>query len=559
MYSMIHSWLIQVYGNQSPDEDVQDINAEIDCISNINRKRPKHPLNDSFCEVVIEYCSRILNQVERQTSGDHSNKIMKIGFDTQHFTTESDWSSEAVESISVEAVKILDTLCTLNPKHVSRTFETVKKTLIRTATSQSGLVFTVILQFLLNHSSHVIFDIEPPLHKYFGEYLCTRIRNKSSQLLAISAISLLCNNYISLIENTSVFIRYIPCIFQIIAFHPRSTYNEFIKIIPSLVGIYTYIDMFHGLLDLPLTCAVIELAEYQDHVTIDRKTPIYRRVESYILRSESVSENIWDDEICVLYILNLWKHFPLSPRISYVCKLIPNFLNIYINIILNYSNIEYIKNLIIIILNRFNILYPIDFYQNEVRSVLINTLLKIFQTRPKILRILSKTIVQSVKQQLTKDCIELVITLTWVIGELLTPPDEEDEHNMQDMCLENEELFESLEFLANRAISHEKESIDSNDAIITETFTPLGVSIVTAVLPPSIDTNNEDILDLSPRLLSVVIGGITKMCIRFPGYGPRGVKCLFDLNNNLPNLTKNAVKGRILESLNLLNNAGIYI
>ncbi|CAK0853089.1 unnamed protein product, partial [Prorocentrum cordatum] len=111
-------------------------------------------LDETFREVVISICLRILSQVERDIVAENITQ-MRLG--SKYAISDLDWMKEFTEATSMEAVRLLDLLCLMDPSLVSCIFPAVKKVYERTVNRQSGLVFSAVLQFFVNHGQHVIF------------------------------------------------------------------------------------------------------------------------------------------------------------------------------------------------------------------------------------------------------------------------------------------------------------------------------------------------------------------------------------------------------------------
>lgn len=142
--------------------------------------------------------------------------------------------SEFTEATSMEAVRILDLICLMDPSLVSWIFPAVKKVYERTANRQSGLVFAAVLQFFVNHGQHVIFDVDPVLHHFCVDYVSVRYRQ---QLLAMSTLLFLTTNTSKMLLHTPVFPKYYPAIIKLLAWHPRTVASEILPLIPAMVGL----------------------------------------------------------------------------------------------------------------------------------------------------------------------------------------------------------------------------------------------------------------------------------------------------------------------------------
>lgn len=414
-------------------------------------------LDDSFRQVVIQVCLRILSQVERDIA---SEKVSYMQLGARYVISDLDWMKEFTEATSMEAVRILDLLCLMDPSLVSRIFPAVKKVYERTANRQSGLVFAAVLQFFVNHGQHVIFDVDPVLHHFFADYVSVRYRH---QLLAMSTLLFLTTNTSKLLLHTPVFPKYYPAIIKLLAWHPRTVAGEILPLIPAMVGPTTFIELFHTLLDLPLTAAFMEQCDRPEassgesswsRVWLDRFAPAFKALQQYILRNEAggggSSVPLWEtrDETQLSMVRVLWNHLPVTPRVSSVCKLVPRFLRVYFDVLLSNAPPECIERVVPLLLQRFRSLYPVDFFLSAVHLLFIETLQAIFQQWPEFLVSLKTEIVQAISYHFDMQGQLLVLHLCWIVGELLNPA----------MCKDGSKgdvvvFFEALEHLAYEAIS----------------------------------------------------------------------------------------------------------
>ena len=242
-------------------------------------------LDEEFREVVISICLRILSQVELDIVRDGPQQ-MRLG--ARYVISELDWMREFIEGVSMEAVRILDLLCLMDPSLVTRIFPAVKKVYERTANRQSGVVFAAVLQFFVNHGQHVIFDVDPVLHHFFEDYVSVRYRQ---QLLAMSTLLFLTTNTSKMLLHTPVFPKYYPAIIKLLVWHPRTLAEEVLPIVPAMVGPSSFAELFHTLLDLPLTAAFMEQYERPDEphadaqmmrLGLDRLSPPFKTVHQQL-------------------------------------------------------------------------------------------------------------------------------------------------------------------------------------------------------------------------------------------------------------------------------------
>ncbi|CAD7940163.1 unnamed protein product [Amoebophrya sp. A120] len=117
----------------------------------------------------------------------------------------------------------------------------------------SGILFCTVLQFLLNHGHHVIFDMDPVLSHFFLS------QTRKSALLAMNTVLFLIQNRDTLLKHyPSVFQKYYPVLLQLVVLHPRIVSQEILSLLPAMVGPLSLQGLFHQILDLPLTAAFVE-------------------------------------------------------------------------------------------------------------------------------------------------------------------------------------------------------------------------------------------------------------------------------------------------------------
>ena len=181
------------------------------------------------------------------------------------------WTREFVESVIVEVVKCLDVICKRDPSVVSLVFPHVRKVYERVLQrpDSPGIAICQTVQFFINHSYLVIFDIEPVLRFFFATHIpkivspSTLVPRKCS--LALESIIFL-NDYCSVLASvhTSVFVRHFPSVLRLAAWFPRSAGGELEDVIANLVRVgatdTVLVDLFHTIMDIPLIAGISELS-----------------------------------------------------------------------------------------------------------------------------------------------------------------------------------------------------------------------------------------------------------------------------------------------------------
>ena len=532
-------------------------------------------LDEEFREVVISICLRILSQVELDIVRDGPQQ-MRLG--ARYVISELDWMREFIEGVSMEAVRILDLLCLMDPSLVTRIFPAVKKVYERTANRQSGVVFAAVLQFFVNHGQHVIFDVDPVLHHFFEDYVSVRYRQ---QLLAMSTLLFLTTNTSKMLLHTPVFPKYYPAIIKLLVWHPRTLAEEVLPILPAMVGPSSFAELFHTLLDLPLTAAFMEYERPDEphadaqmmRLGLDRMSVPFKTVHQYIMRNQAGGVCIWEarDEAQLSMIRVLWNSLPVTPRVSSVCKLVPRFLRVYFDVLLNNAPPECIERVVPLLLQRFASLYPVDFFLNSVHTLIIDTLQAIFQQWPAFLMSLKREVVHAISTHLDVQGRLLVLHLCWIIGELLRPPLYETGERAGVAM-----FFEALETLAYQAISVRPEPEEAESKALPREAGDKEKSQSQGLQdedPNGVDGEGEQAPEaakdfageahfvvFSPRFVAVITASLTKLGTKFPEFAPRVVLCLLKMQQHYAADFSDGVefvRDRLADSLQLLRHSAI--
>lgn len=534
-------------------------------------------LDPSFRSTIISVCNRVLAQGERQVLFRECIEFIDC--------TNIEWQEGMAQGVGVEAVRILDLLCVMDRTLVSCIFPIIKKVYERTCQNvvgakggpsgtvdsagdlsgggsgliggtargigevskggvNRGMVFCAVLQFFLNHSHHVIFDVEPVLHHFFtyvspfsvcpysGEvrgpfsgvdvesegahpwgWEINSLPHRTQYLLALSAILLLLENREKLLRHTNVFARFYPVILKLVVCHPRVLADEVLQLLPSIITPASMCGVFHSLVDLPLVAAFIDdgfLANFRpkDFVTFatsreggehtipeecDHKAsanvnhpehnsgvdtfhalnsphPIHHDesphrpkaqfgledtnflrnslllsdLRCHLLRDDANSVGtIWEKPDCKplqAFVDPLWTRVRITPRITSVCKVVPKFLRLFFEVVLLNAPEECVMQLVPLLLARHSKgLCGVDFYLEEIHTLVIDGLHRIFRRFPIFITRLQKEIFNAILARST--------LFNWKYGEPRGALVLELCHAVGEVGLDVVGVFEALELL----------------------------------------------------------------------------------------------------------------
>ncbi|KAF8819772.1 hypothetical protein IE077_004021, partial [Cardiosporidium cionae] len=433
-------------------------------------------LNISFCKIIATYCFRLLEQIDRDAfnmePGKSTTLVGKffVGF-IKNFINETEWQMDFIESVAVEAIRLLDLLCIIDPSFILSSIKAIKKVYVRLFERQGGLVLTTIVQFFYNHGHHVMMAWTPVLHNFFVDYINTHYRNA---LISMNLYIFLRNNISKLVQSSNTLHRYFPSILKLLAFHPRILVVEFLPILPSMVKLETLIEFVHSILDLPLTSLFLSIV---------RK--YIKKEFFYEKKMYSGGPCIWEEDRNYLSSgLNcFYKIFPSYPRVLAMCSTVTLILETTFHCLPSDITDATIESLFDLIFKRFTLLYPVESYLTSIQSIFIDTLLSLGHRWPKLLLSSHSRLHQAIELNLTKEGFSLVEHLCWSFGEYSTPNlFEEDVMNLEGLMILLETLIQKFLF--------EEEFTSSLPSSFSVTFPSSKNDFSTPSSPPSEIQNN---------------------------------------------------------------------
>jgi hypothetical protein len=97
-------------------------------------------------------------------------------------------------------------------------------------------------------------------------------------------------------------------------------------------------------------------------------------------------------------------------------------LHLYFDVLIAYGDERDLESMIPIMLERMDQLFPLEVYQDQIRKVLIDKIVAIFEKCPTFIYTLKKWIVMMMNDSgVNRQREELVLNLCWLIGEYCQP------------------------------------------------------------------------------------------------------------------------------------------
>ncbi|XP_031554172.1 AP-5 complex subunit zeta-1-like isoform X2 [Actinia tenebrosa] len=368
-------------------------------------KTGQQELRENACE----YCLRVLEQSERRPTKLQDSQIVEAGL--------------------LEAILTLDRLCTYEKSLIPKLIEIVRRIYSRVTADMNrwNRVVLAVVQFLLNHGESVVFDPEPACKAVFRTMINAFYFRPS---FAFEVVMFCLDNVEKLCSSTSVFTKYFPNLFKILAWSPRTFLREFMQLLPVMMSEDTVVEVFHSILDLPCLSASV-CASWAARGRISNNSdsqasipasvtafldPKHRPLFSFILRPEAGH----GDTISRLKALHiLLEDMADHPRVVVSSQVAPPLLNLYFSTLLNEAEMDTVSKLIPVILERSVLLYDSQTFQPDIRRILAEKLVLIFQRYPCLVATHKQDLVDFITgfKNLGPEKEEFFINLVWSIGE----------------------------------------------------------------------------------------------------------------------------------------------
>jgi hypothetical protein len=145
------------------------------------------------------------------------------------------------------------------------------------------------------------------------------------------------------------------------------------------------------------------------------KASKHRALTNYILRNESGlgAINFWSSTTLPLLVEFCRNHVP-SLRVLAVSRLVPILISIFFDTLISNGTEEHLQAIIPVIFERIAQLYPIDSFKKEVRKILVDKVLAIFDKHPHFVFILRKQIIEFIENRREEGKEELLLHVCWV-------------------------------------------------------------------------------------------------------------------------------------------------
>jgi AP-5 complex subunit zeta-1 len=409
-FSSLYTWVYELYFNRIPRKTPTDESDD--------DKGPSFPLtiDARFKDAVVRYCGRLLEQ-SKLVAPNTESRLRRLP-----------------DLALYEALRLVDAMSFLDPELVKKQFTAIKKlySLSRPSLNKrsNAYIFLEILEYFLHHGEVVLHDPDPLLRQYFDGFLS---ENFMDPIIALETLWFCLRLKAPLVQHTNVLTLYFHSLLKAAAWHPVETIFEFNELIPTFASPTTYLELFHALLDLPLLTATLEKLELErDTRTMpqggsssmssnsvrEMMSDKYGVLFHLLLRKESgVVINFWDSSQTLSLVKDFCRDVEVTPRIRALADTVPQFLETFFKVVIEYADENMLLNLLPVVFERVDQLFPFKDFETRVRTVLVRNVLAIFQKFPHFIVHLKTLILEVIRDSHTTAREELVLSLCWAAGE----------------------------------------------------------------------------------------------------------------------------------------------
>lgn len=349
-------------------------------------------------------CVRILTQCSSEIAGSlfgNRRKTWKFVLGGPPLTA---WTREFLEQTVLESVSILDTICVADPALVSQVFPHVRKVYERVTlrADSPGIALPAILQFFLNHSYLVIFDIDPAIRFFFTVHIPRLTQmphsgvigggtvhhpHQRTALLALAATTFLIDAIPTLcaVYPRSV-AKYFPAILQLAAWFPRLAGLGLTEVLAQVQTCCDQKSLLHAILDIPLVTALLEMStdinqyvlpegEEGDPFADSRaflrlaRSVEFRSSYLHLTRVEQADEKNANSDLTHLELIRqVWGGLPLTPRVAAASKLVERYLGLFFSRCKSSSSKNSSSDILLSVLSRFGRIF---LFRPEISEILI--------------------------------------------------------------------------------------------------------------------------------------------------------------------------------------------
>ncbi|TNM96695.1 hypothetical protein fugu_014851 [Takifugu bimaculatus] len=413
-FSMLRHWLLTYHsvsnGNSTVDtDDRSEVDGSVvSMVSATSSSSRLLPPKERLREKAFQYCQRLIEQCDRKA----------------HKKTDTDLQKACL----VEAVCILDCVCSEDTSLVYRTFPYIKALFGRLSSDLSfARVLLPVAQFYLNHGEVAAVDCDVVWKLVFGRFPAELFNDN---FLAHELLRFLRLNLDNLKFRVPQYTHFFPNLLKMLAWNSPALVDEFVDLMPSLVTAGTAVELLHTLLDLPCLSATLVLqlraaslpiaeAGARGLVPLEAfRNPSFRGLFLFLLRTEAGTGDTID-RLSTLH--ELLAEAADWPRVVRCAQIVPVMLHVFFNAVIKVADEQLLAHLILVILERSSLLLNIPSYSKEIHRVFSCHLLNLCKLHPSLVVDQSHELLEfagTTTNVYNKE--EIYTHVVWVLGEYLS-------------------------------------------------------------------------------------------------------------------------------------------
>ncbi|XP_024920071.1 AP-5 complex subunit zeta-1 isoform X2 [Cynoglossus semilaevis] len=329
------------------------------------------PPKERLREKAFQYCLRLIEQCDRKAQKKSDTELQK--------------------ACLVEAVCILDCVCTEDSSLVYRTFPCVKALFGRLSSDLTfARVLLPIAQFYLNHGEIAAVDCDSVWQLVFSQFPAELFNDP---FLAYELLRFLRLNVENLQLRVPQYTHSFPNLLKFLAWDGPAVVDDFVDLLPSLVTVDTAVELLHALLDLPCLSATLILqlrttstpiaeACGRGLLSLDAfRSPSFRGLFLYLLRTETGSGDTIDRLSTLHELLTEASDWP---RVVQCAQTVPVLLHIFFNTVVKVGDVKLLAHLMLVMLERSSLLLKLPTYTTEIHRVFSCHLLRLCKLHPSL-------------------------------------------------------------------------------------------------------------------------------------------------------------------------------
>ncbi|EGD82332.1 hypothetical protein PTSG_02995 [Salpingoeca rosetta] len=375
---------------------------------------PDFLLSEDMKDELFAYCIRIIDQCCIDVPQEKFAAYVQSG------------DIALRQAVAKQAIDTLATLAGVHPEVVPAAKSYIDRLLARFASIPQKALYEPhlllsLVSFFVAYGEHIAFDLHALFDSFFESVLGVRFADPR---LCLDTISMLMEHRTALL-NTRLFPVHFPTILRILAWHPKAFVEQFVVLIPLMSNQYTFVELLHLVFDLPcLSAALVQLraAGGQEALVNDASNHDANAsaLYTFILRTKGgLCETI--DKLDALHALTAPQRN--HPIVQGCAEVAPLFARIILDTVLKHASESDVKALVPVLIERVVALYPISSFQQEMRALMAEYVLKVFHRHPGLIVDLKSDILGFIRNRnnAASGGEEFFVHLVWIIGEHASP------------------------------------------------------------------------------------------------------------------------------------------